>query len=112
MAGRHTPLTPNPHCMREMEPPPLTDAKGGGGGAPCLGCSLDSVESHGGLGLAARRFGVTISLNVFSKGAPVSSTPSARAVSMNRSDCSLSVSLGFAFFLFGVPAFAIWPLAN
>jgi hypothetical protein len=37
-----------------MEPPRLTRLqKGGGGGAPYIGCSADSVESRQGLGLAS-----------------------------------------------------------
>jgi len=76
----------------------------------CIADSTESVESYGCSGLAARRFCGTIFLNVFSKAAPVPSTPSFRAVSMNRSDCYLSVSLGLGFAFFWRACFRRTPL--
>jgi hypothetical protein len=43
-----------------MEPPPLTSLqKGGGGGAPYIGCSTDSVESRDDTGLWPDVVGLT-----------------------------------------------------
>jgi hypothetical protein len=57
--------------------------------------------------------GGAIFLKIFSKDSPVSSMPSFRAASINRSDSALSVNLGFGFalaFAFGFGACAV-PMA-
>jgi Transposase DDE domain group 1 len=67
------------------------------------------VEWHPGeLYPRVEAFGGAIFVKARSNASPVSSMPSPRAASMNRSDCALSVNFGF--FALGFADFAIWPL--